>query len=236
MARPSRLAKYSPHRGASALWRLAVAQQLDRLVQPHRDRLQLEGDLIRIEIVGNLALVACARCLVAQVADPALPGLLDLFVQLAVAGVPLRRHRAHEAAAGERRVREVLDPRVASRDKAGEATGLLVPRLPDLLGEDRPGAVERGALQLGLVAEVPDDPRLAQAEVIGQSTDRDALETLDRRGLDRTVDDGRARARCLFVRPSRHASNLDALDDRAGTGSPGGAHRHEAELLVRALE
>ena len=79
---------------------------------------------------------------------------------------------------------------IASR--RGRPAGRRRRREPDRRREPPHGGREHGALERLLVAEAPDQPALAHRELAGEAPDRDALEPLDAREVDRGGHRGRA--------------------------------------------
>src|SRR3954471_2546314 len=98
----------------------------------------------------------------------------------------------------------MLDPGIRDRLESWQAARLAGRGSPDLCDEDLLGLLERGSLELGLAAEMADDPGLAHPEVTGQLAVSHALESLDRGGLDRTIDNRDAGLGGFGIRTAWH--------------------------------
>ena len=155
--------------------------------------MQLEGELARVDVgrhVAGLLRVLDRRL---ERHQPLADHARDLVAHRAGPPVELERRGREEASAAEDLALHVAEPGVGQRedllDPAADAR-----RCDDLVEEDLAGRLHRRHLQLDLRAEVGEQAALADAQLLGEPADGEALEALGGRDLDGVVEDRLARA------------------------------------------
>ena len=170
-----------------------VLVKLESPVGAHAERVQLEGELARIDVrrhVAGLLRVLDRRL---ERHQPLADHARDLVAHRARAPVELQRSGREETPAAENLALHVAEPGVGQRED------LLNPaadagRCDDLVEEDLARRLHSRDLQVDLRAEVREQAALADAQLLGEPSDREPLEALGGRDLDGVVEDGLARA------------------------------------------
>ena len=149
------------------------------LVPHQQERVDLEGDLRRVErlgqVAGRLRLGDGGR-------EP--PEPLDVecenpLLDAARVRAELRRNGREEAPAREDVALDVRQELVGQRPEAGQSFRTGAGPVEHLAGEDLVGALDGREPQLLLRLEVRGQPALAHAGALGESADRKAVEAVD---------------------------------------------------------
>src|SRR5438309_8571502 len=158
--------------------------ELKVAVRAHAEGVDSERDVLRIGARAQLSLLDRRARLALEHAQPLPHHAFDRVVNGAATSIELDRRGRQEAAAGEGRVAEVGDPRIADRVQPSQTRRLDSRRLVNGAAEDLRSLVESGKLEILLGAEAADQPALAYLELAGQAPDRQTLEAHHRRELN----------------------------------------------------
>ena len=196
--------------GAGSVESGLVAEEDEGDVGAEQERVELEQDLGGVDRGVELPQLLRPTDCGAEIVHELREHLVEVISDRPVLGVELDRRRDEEAATREHPPLEVTEERIAERVHAGSSFGSLERKPRHLAVVDLAGGLDRGELQLLLRAEVGKDAALAHAHVVGEPTDRQAVEALDRRQLRRRGQDRAAAAFAVGPMPTAVVSESGA--------------------------
>jgi len=175
-------------RGLGPGGRLRVVVEPVLVAARDEQGLDLERDLGRVAR-RELPSLDAGRDQVLERPHPAAHRGLDRVAHRAVAGIVFVGDGDPEFPGGLVALHDVGQVGGAQRPQAGQPVRLGLRRPDHVALEELPGQPDRLQLQRLLRAEVPVDPRLAHPQLAGQPPDRQSLEAVRARQLERAIQD-----------------------------------------------
>jgi hypothetical protein len=169
------------------------------VVRAEEDRIDLERDLRRVDVLGEVAFVDGEAYRLLDRADPLVHRLLDGVAHRAVAAVELERGGGEEAAARKDVALDVVEPRAADGDEARVAALGVERRLEHLARETLARDLDGRELQLFLRAEVREEAALRHLQLLGETADGQPFEPLGGRQIGGALEDRAARPESLHA-------------------------------------